>query len=332
MTGSRMVMLDDMPFRVLFRDGSMVGWSDADLVRGYLNGPGETSDSAFAVLVERHGPMVLGVCRRMLRDEHAAEDAFQAVFLLLARKARSVNVDDSLGRWLHGVTRRVAARARAVANREVPAATAAHDRSPGPADAAALAEERDLVWLEVTRLPRKYREAVALCHLDGLSHDDAAEALGLPVGTIRSRLSRARDLLRARLGRRGLAPVTIAAWLSSREAAAAVPRALLEATLKFSRTGTAAAIPASVAALVDHTLKGLSMAKAIRAGVLLTALGCVVDGGARGGSRGRRAAKRAAEKAAEFPQPRKRLPPDVAPSLADQFRRIVKEFDDAEET
>jgi RNA polymerase sigma factor (sigma-70 family) len=320
-------MLEYTALRALFRDGSMIGWSDAELVRGYVSGPGEASDSAFAVLVERHGPMVLGVCRRMLRDEHAAEDAFQAVFLLLARKAGSVNVDDSLGRWLHGVTRRVAARARAVANREVPASTASHDQSPDPASEAALAEVRDLVWLEVARLPRKYREAVALCHLDGLSHDGAAEALGLPVGTIRSRLSRARDLLRARLGRRGLAPVTLAAWLSSREAAATVPRALLEVTLKNSRTGTTAAIPTSVATLVNHTLKSLTMAKAIHAGVLLTALGCVATGGlvaVRGGDE----PQNVRPENARVPAARKTVAPDVAPSLADQFRRIVKEFDD----
>ena len=89
--------------------------------------------------------------------------------------------------------------------------------------------------MEVSRLPRKYREAVALCHLDGLSHDGAAEALGLPVGTIRSRLSRARDLLRARLIRRGVAPAAVVAWLSSREAAGAVPVALLEAVVKHAQ-------------------------------------------------------------------------------------------------
>lgn len=101
---------------------------------------------------------------------------------------------------------------RAVASREVPAWAVSGNRTLDPAVSAVQMETRHLVGLEITRLPRKYREAVALCHLDGLSHDGAAEALGLPVGTIRSRLSRARDLLRARLLRRGLAPGAVAAW------------------------------------------------------------------------------------------------------------------------
>ena len=197
MTDLRMGPYHDPSFHALFCDGSMIGWSDADLVRGFTNNRGESSDSAFAALVARHGPMVLAVCRRILRDEHAAEDAFQAVFLLLARRAHSVSVDDSLGRWLHGVTKRIAVRARSVANRELPASKIAQNRYLDPATAVARAEIRELIGVEVSRLPRKYREAVALCHLDGLSHDGAAEALGLPVGTIRSRLSRARDLLRA---------------------------------------------------------------------------------------------------------------------------------------
>jgi RNA polymerase sigma factor (sigma-70 family) len=327
MTGLRMGTFDDSSFRVLFRDGSMVGWTDAELIHGFVSGQGEARESAFAALVARHGPMVLGVCRRILRDDHAAEDAFQAVFLLLARKARSVNVDDSLGRWLHGVTRRVAARARALASREVPASAAAPDRSLDPAVAVVRAETRELVSLEIALLPRKYREPVALCHLDGLSHDAAAEALGLPVGTIRSRLSRARDLLRARLLRRGLAPAALAAWFSARKAAAAIPRALFESSLNHARSSAAATIPTSVAALVAHTLKRLSMAKAIHAGVLLTALGCLATGGlvaVRGGDE----SQNVPPPQALAPAEKKAAAPVVPPSLADQFRKIVKEFDD----
>ena len=270
--------------------------------------------------------MVLSVCRRILRDDHAAEDAFQAVFLLLAKKARSVNVDDSLGRWLHGVTRRVAARARAVANREVPAWAASGNQTLDPAVSALQLETRHLVGLEIASLPRKYREAVALCHLDGLSHDGAAEALGLPVGTIRSRLSRARDLLRARLLRRGLAPGAFAAWLGARTAAAAVPRALADSTVNHALNRGAAAIPTSVAVLVEHTLKTLSMAKAIHAGVLFSALACAATGGlvaVRGGD----APQTAKPDAAAVPA-KKAVMAAAASPLADEFRRIVKEFDD----
>jgi RNA polymerase sigma factor (sigma-70 family) len=330
MTGFRMRTFDDPSLRVLLRDGSMIGWSDAELVRGFLGDRSEASEQAFAALVERHGPMVLGVCRRILRDEHAAEDAFQAVFLLLARKARSVNVDDSLGRWLHGVTRRVAVRARVLARREIPAPVALEDRSFDPAVAAARAEIRELVGLEITRLPRKYREAVALFHLDGLSHDGAAEALGLPVGTIRSRLSRARDLLRARLVRRGLAPAALTSWLTSRTDAAALPRALFESTVKHALRTSVATIPTSIALLVDYTLTTLSIAKAIKAGALLIAIGCVATGGlaaVRGGDE----RQNPRPSAATVPSAEKAVPPAAATSLAEQFRKIVKEFDDRKE-
>ncbi len=327
MSGLRMSTFDDPSFRVLFGGGSMIGWSDAELVRGFLSDQGDTRELAFSALIERHGPMVLGVCRRILRNDHAAEDAFQAVFLLLARKARSVNVDDSLGRWLHGVTRRVAVRAKALAAREIPAPGAAPASSLDPAAAAARAEIRALVALEVSHLPRKYREAVALCHLDGLCHEGAAEALGLPVGTIRSRLSRARDLLRARLVRRGLAPAALAAWFSSREAAAVVPKALLERTLEQAGASGILTIPAAVAALVDHTMRSLSIAKAIHAGALLAAMGCVATGGLVA-VRGSDLTQDAKQHEVRTPPAHQVVTPVAAPSLAERFRKIVKEFDD----
>lgn len=327
MTDLRMGVYHDPSFHALFRDGSMIGWSDADLVRGFTSNRGESSDSAFAALIARHGPMVLAVCRRILRDDHAAEDAFQAVFLLLARKAHSVNVDDSLGRWLHGVTKRIAVRARSVANRELPAAKVVQDQSLDPATAVARAEIRELIGVEVSRLPRKYREAVALCHLDGLSHDGAAEALGLPVGTIRSRLSRARDLLRARLIRRGVAPAAVAAWLSAHEAAGAVPVALLEAAVAHARPGAGATIPATVAALVSQTMKSLSITKAIHAGALLTVILCLGAGGLAA-VRGGYSPQDQAPQQARVPAAQNVATPVLAPSLAERFHKIIKEFED----
>ena len=119
MTDPRRMRGELAGIRALWAGGSMAVRSDADLVRLFSDGHREAAEAAFEALLIRHGPMVLGACRRITGDEHAAEDAFQATFLVLARRARSVRVDDSLGRWLHGVARRVAARARASSTREV---------------------------------------------------------------------------------------------------------------------------------------------------------------------------------------------------------------------
>ena len=159
-----------------------------------------------------HGPMVLGVCRRVLGDRHEAEDAFQAVFLVLARKAASIARRQQLANWLYGVACRTAWDARARATRRQARERKAHDMSPSelnPADELDLDELRSILDEELARLPETYRGAVVLCELDGLSRHVAAQRLGIPEGTLSSRLARAKDLLRERLIRRGLAPTTI---------------------------------------------------------------------------------------------------------------------------
>jgi len=326
MAGSRRGMLYDRSFRVLFAGGSIAVRSDADLIRLFLAGRGEAAESAFEALVARHGPMVLGICRRILRDEHAAEDAFQAVFLILARNARSVRVDDSLGRWLYGVTRRVAVRAKGLATREIPAPAVPRGHPADPAAEAVRAEARHLIGQEVARLPRKYREAVALCHLDRLTHDEAAEALGLPVGTVRSRLSRARDLLRSRLVRRGLAPAALASWPGAAPSSAGVPRALLESTLRSTGSVASATTSPAVLALADHALWSLWMTKAIGAGALLAALGCLT-GGAIVLARGDGPTKVSIRATAPGPGEGSAAP--RPPSLEEDYRKIVAEFDEA---
>ncbi|WP_422928078.1 sigma-70 family RNA polymerase sigma factor [Singulisphaera sp. PoT] len=181
------------------------------------------------MLLARHGPMVLGVCRRALHDPEDAADAFQATFLILARKADSVRVDGSLGRWLYQVSRRVAHRARGVAIRR-----AYFERAtPGlePHDAADDVEHRELLAAldeEVSRLPEPFRSTLVLCDLGGLAHEEAARQLGCAVGTVESRLSRARKRLRERLTRRGLAPMFAGAFDAS---ILVVPEALTSATL-----------------------------------------------------------------------------------------------------
>ena len=182
-------------------------WSGSPSRRAAAEDATLAAEAAFEALVARHGPMVLGVCRRALADPDDVEDAFQATFLVLVRRARSVRVGDSLGRWLYGVARRVAAKARARSERARAAVRTARrsSRSPRsrPADRVELLAALDE---EVSRLPEKYRAPVVLCHLEGLSHAEAAARLRWPVGTVSGRLSRARDLLRDRLVRRGLAP------------------------------------------------------------------------------------------------------------------------------
>lgn len=304
---------------VLFSDGTIGPKSDADLLRLFATREREVAEAAFAALIERHGPMVLGACRRILGDGHAAEDAFQAVFLVLARRARDVRVDDSLGRWLYGVARKVASKARRRAGREIPAA-AASDRNPvDPVVEVARDEVRRLVDREVALLPRKYREPAALCYLNGLTHEQAAETLGVPVGTIRSRLSRGRDLLRPRLIRRGLAPAIAVAFLDSPTASAAVPLALADATLAAALGAGAVSVAPAVLALAAAAARSAVAPRVVAACALLAALGGValgpfVPGGVGG----------------QEPPAVVAAPPPDAPSLDEQIRRIIRDHEDEE--
>jgi RNA polymerase sigma factor (sigma-70 family) len=160
-------------------------------------------ESAFAALVERHGAMVWGVCRRVTGDAHVAEDAFQATWIVLSRKGRSVKDGGSLPGWLYRVAYRLSLAAR------VKPAAPLEDTpvdAPGPADEAALREVRRVIDEEVSRLPEKYRLPVVLCFLEGRTHAEAAAELGWPLGTVAGRVARAKEILHARLTRRGLAP------------------------------------------------------------------------------------------------------------------------------
>ncbi len=263
--------------------GSVGGLSDAELIGRFADRRGEATaaaEVAFEALVRRHGGMVLGACRRVLRDPDAAEDAFQATFLVLARKAGSVRVEGSLAPWLHGVARRVAARARDQSRRR----RLLEEKAGARADAEAPAPPDDLgpiLFEELDRLPAKYRSPVVLCHLEGMTHEEAGRHLGWPVGTVSGRLSRARDLLRARLTRRGVAPsVSVAAALAGRDALATMTTHLPGATARLAiRFAGGGAVPESVLQLTRGVLIAM-FAHQIKVGVLAASAVAVLTIGA----------------------------------------------------
>jgi RNA polymerase sigma factor (sigma-70 family) len=207
-------------------------------------------EAAFAALVRRHGPMVLSVCRRVLAGD--AEDAFQATFLILARKAGAVRRPDRLAGWLYGVANRVARRARAAARRR---AVPLGDTEPAvpPADDAVWRDLRPVLDAEINRLAEHYRLPFVLCYLEGRTNAEAARLLGCRPGTVLSRLARAREQLRRRLTRRGvtLSAGALAAALSEQTAPAAVAFDLAGVAVRLAAAGAA---PANVTHLVEATM------------------------------------------------------------------------------
>ena len=188
-------------------------WSDGQLLGAFIERRDET---AFAVLVRRHGPMVFGVCRRLLRHQQDAEDCFQATFIILARRAAAVVKRASLVSWLYGVAFRTAQQARS-ANARRQAREKQVEDMPHPAVTADEPQDwRPLLDEELNRLPEKYRTAVVLCELEGRPRRDAAELLRIPEGTLSSRLATARKMLAGRLATRGLSisGVSLAARLA----------------------------------------------------------------------------------------------------------------------
>jgi RNA polymerase sigma factor (sigma-70 family) len=198
----------------LLRNGTPAALSDSELLNRFAarrSEDDETAELAFAALLARHGPMVLRVCRVVLGDQHEVEDAFQATFLVLAVRARSIRRRGSVASWLHGVALRVAAaeRSRAVRRRRhelLAGAVTSTTTDKVGSDPVCDRELTLIVQEEIGRLPEKYRAAVVLCYLEGLTHEMAAEKLGWPVGSVKSRLAWARERLRVRLTRRGVAP------------------------------------------------------------------------------------------------------------------------------
>ena len=281
--------------RTVFNLGTIGDLTDGQLLERFATRGGEVGELAFAALVERHGPMVLRVCRHALVEMHDAEDAFQATFLILVKQARSLWVQDSLGPWLHRVAHRVATRARASAAR-----VREHERRAAAARPDLRREMRD--WDEVVehlheeidRLPERYRVPVVLCDLEGLTHEKAARHLGWPVGTLKTRLARARELLRCRLCRGGLglpegrsvADNRLAMVLPLGGQGAALPGVLVESTVRAAgpvaagQPLSASVISSGVAILIEEVLKTMVVTKLKLAAVvvLVGALGAAGAG------------------------------------------------------
>jgi RNA polymerase sigma factor (sigma-70 family) len=264
-------------------------------------------EAAFATLMQRHGPLVLGVCRRVLHDPNDADDAFQATFFVLARKAGSVGQPDRLANWLYGVALRVARKARAASARR-------QAREQPMTDLPATDSSREADWNdlrqvlddEVQQMPEKFRLPILLCHLQGRTREEAARQLGCSAGAVKGMLERGREELRSRLMRRGvtLSATALAGLLSENALSAAVPAALRDSTIKAAllfaaRTGATAG---SAAALAEGVLQAMwsSRMKVVAAVTLALA---VVGTGAAALALGKRPGEPGASQKAD-PEPK----------------------------
>ncbi len=212
--------------------------SDGELLDCFVE---DRDSAAFRNLVVRHGPAVLQVCRGVLRDPHEAEDAFQATFMVLIRKAPSIQDPELLGGWLRGVAYRTAVRARChAARRRVIERTRADISLTANSHEELAPELRQMIREELDRLPDYYRQPVTLCYMEGLTHQEAASRLGWPVGTVKVRLFRGRRLLRERLDRRGASlGGALLLCLLNPSRAPAVPQSLRESTVRVMTLGAA---------------------------------------------------------------------------------------------
>jgi len=287
----------------LFRIGTLGSLSDGELLECLTSRRNSDGEEAFRALVERHGPMVLGLCRSLVKDAHDAEDAFQATFLVLFRKAGSIRRRDTIGPWLYGVAAKVARKARARtarrSRRERPLSQELTAREDPAADCGTTF---GIVHEEIARLPEPLRGPLLLCCVQGMSYDGAARNLGVTKPTLRGRLHRARKRLAERLRGRGIDAVAVAASLeSSRYPLPPLALALVESTLQISLRWSsisglcigAIAVPDSIAILATgairtmmfQTYKSSAVALLVGAGLL----GSVVlaqQGTRRAGDRG----------------------------------------------
>jgi RNA polymerase sigma factor (sigma-70 family) len=261
----------------LLRDGA--GLTDAQLLEVYVR---RREEAAMAALVRRHGPMVWGVCRRVLRNHHDAEDAFQATFLVFVRKAASLAIPELLANWLYGVAHQTALKARATTARR-----GARERQVTQMPEPAVTEQclwddlQSLLDQELSRLPDKYRVALVLCDLEGKTRKEAARQLGVPEGTLAARLARGRRMLALRLARHGLAVSggSLAMLLAHNSASASVPGAVVGSTMRAASlfaAGQAAAggaLSAKAVAVAEGVLTTMFMTRLKIATAVLLGVG-----------------------------------------------------------
>jgi RNA polymerase sigma factor (sigma-70 family) len=251
--------------------------TDGQLLEEYLS---SRNEAALAALVRRHAPMVWGVCRRILRNYHDAEDAFQVTFLVLARRAAAVRPRNLVGNWLYGVAHRTALKAATTtAKKRARERQLAQVSEPAVPESHFWSDLEPLLDQELSRLPDKFRVAIVLCDLEGQTIKRAAGRLGVPQGTLAARLARGRELLAKRLARQGLAlsAGSLAVVLAQNAASAQAPTAVVFSTVKaiaaFAARQTTATglISAKLAALTESVLKTVLPSKLkVAAVVLLT--------------------------------------------------------------
>jgi RNA polymerase sigma factor (sigma-70 family) len=242
-----------------------LGMTDAELLERFIE---HRDEAAFAVLIRRHGSMVMGVCLRVVRNHQDAEDAFQATFLVLVRKATSIASRGLLANWLYGVAYNTALKAK-VSNIKRQAKEKQVATMPDPVMSGQELwndDRKALLDQEISRLPKKYRVPILLCDLEGKTRKEAAQELGCPEGSLSSRLSRARGMLAKRLARHGLAVSggSLAAALSDHAASACVPTSAVASTIHAATlfaTGNRAMISVHVIALAEGVLKAMLITK-----------------------------------------------------------------------
>src|SRR5713226_3246726 len=274
-------VIDQLRRSTLIRDGA--GLTDGQLLSRFIE---RRDEAAFEALVRRHGPMVLSVGRRLLRNHHDAEDALQATFLVLVRRAASIAPPEKLANWLYGVAYRTALKAKATNIKRAVRERQAMSQPDSPAPPDPWRELLPLLDQELSRLPDKYRLPIVLCDLEGKSIKDAARNLDWPQGTLAGRLARARALLAKRVARHGLvlSVGTLTALLSQHMASAGVPSSIIFSTVQAAGLGATASsaaglISANVAALTKGVLKSMLLQKLKTATAVFLTLGMIGLGG-----------------------------------------------------
>jgi RNA polymerase sigma factor (sigma-70 family) len=295
MAGARSSGAAAGPLGALFTLGAAGSLTDGQLLERFLTRDDPSaSEAAFTALVDRHGPMVLGVCLRELDDVHDAHDAFQATFLVLVSKAAMIRRRGSLGGWLLGVARRVAAKSRQdyARRRRLIERLADEPTLLGDSPVGSMPAESEIDYAplidEVSRLPERYRAPVVLHYFEGLSAEATAQLLGCARGTVLSRLSRARDRLRRRLERRGMAPAILipaveapTRWLLPMPVPAALAQGTIRAASSLGLAGAAieSVVPAAVARLSRRVTRTLALSRVgVAAAFLLIAAAGVTIG------------------------------------------------------